>query len=93
MTYGTADRQELIELDVAPGTTLIEAVKASGITDLFAEIDLESLVQAKYMGVFGNIDAPDRVLNEWDRVEIYRPLLIDPKEARRQRAEKQKNNS
>lgn len=88
VVYGTPEKQELIELDVEPGTTLIEAVHASGITDIFPDIDLEH----DPMGVFGSIDQPGRVLEEWDRVEIYRPLLIDPKEARRQRARKKETS-
>lgn len=82
VVYGTKEHQELIELDVPVSTRLMDAVKQSGILERFPEIDLSS---AK-MGVFGRIEGPDYRLQEWDRVEIYRPLLMDPKEARRQRA-------
>lgn len=84
VAYGTPLQQEIIELDVEPGTTLIEAVNASGIVTLFPEINTNKFP----MGVFGAMDPPGKVLGPWDRVEIYRPLLMDPKEARRRRAEK-----
>ncbi|MDH5737401.1 MAG: RnfH family protein [Gammaproteobacteria bacterium] len=85
VVYGTTERQELIQLDVPEGTTLLQAVKLSAICEIFPEIDLS----VSDMGVWGGVDSPDRVLKEWDRVEIYRPLVMDPREARRQRATEQ----
>lgn len=84
VAYGTPEGQALIELRVAPGTTLIEAIELSGIRDQFPEINLEN----SRKGIFGRIVEDDRVLIEHDRVEIYRPLAVDPKEARRRRANK-----
>ena len=75
-------RQELVALDVAVGTTLAEAIAQSGVTERFEgfELDLDKV------GIFGQKAEPDQVLREGDRVEIYRPLVADPKEVRRRRA-------
>ena len=77
-----ADRQELVALDVAVGTTLAGAIEQSGLPGLFEgfEPDLANV------GIFGRKASPGQVLQEGDRVEIYRPLIADPKEVRRQRA-------
>jgi putative ubiquitin-RnfH superfamily antitoxin RatB of RatAB toxin-antitoxin module len=84
VAYGTTVDQSLIELNVPFGTTLIEAVRLSGIAQQYPEIDLGNSVK----GIFSKIVDDDRVLQEHDRVEIYRSLEVDPKEARRQRAMK-----
>lgn len=86
VAYATPQRQEIVELNVDEGTSLIEAVRLSRITDHFPEIDLDR----DEMGVFGRkVDKHTRLKN-LDRVEIYRPLLVDPKEARRRRAARAK---
>ena len=76
------ERQELVALEVACGTTLAEAITLSGVAEMFAgfEPDLTRV------GIFGQKASADQVLQAGDRVEIYRPLLADPKEVRRQRA-------
>ena len=76
------ERQELVAIDVAVGATLAEAIVQSGVTERFGgyEVDLTKV------GIFGQKAEPDQVLREGDRVEIYRPLIADPKEKRRQRA-------
>ena len=84
VVYGTAETQSRIELQVQRGTTLIEAVRLSGIVDKFPEINI---VDSR-KGIFGKFVEDDKVLGNHDRVEIYRPLLIDPREARRRRAKK-----
>jgi putative ubiquitin-RnfH superfamily antitoxin RatB of RatAB toxin-antitoxin module len=86
VVYAAVDRQELIKLSVPQGTTMLGAVTASGIAQRFAELDLARCP----MGIFGKVVADPQVrqLEEGDRVEIYRPLLADPKEIRRMRAEK-----
>ena len=91
VAYALPERQKIISLEVDKGTTALEAVKASGIDREFPEIDLES---AK-MGIFGQAlgtkglkKAHEHELQEGDRIEIYRPLKSDPKEARRRRAAK-----
>ena len=72
----------LRELTMAEGSTVRDAVLASG---LLPEFDAER----HPVGIFGKKKAPDTPLREGDRVEIYRPLLADPKDARRRRAVKQ----
>ncbi len=80
--YATAGRQWLLALDITPGTTLHQAITASGILQDVPEIDL-SVWQ---VGIFGKLKPLDTVLREQDRVEIYRPLTADPMESRRRRA-------
>lgn len=91
VAYALPSRQQLTELKVPRGTTAFEAVQQSGIVEQFPEIDLESVK----MGIFGQalgtkgLKVPkEHVLETMDRVEIYRPLIIDPKEVRKRRAEK-----
>lgn len=86
VVYALPTEQHLITLNVKPETTLAEAVKLSGLAEKFPEIDL---VKGKF-GLFGKLSKADTVLREKDRVEIYRPLLADPKEVRRKRAEEGK---
>lgn len=84
VAYARPDRQEIVPLEVPEGTTAWEAVQQSGIVDFFPEIDLET----QEMGIFSKVLREPRhhVLKEGDRVEIYRPLKIDPKQARANRA-------
>ena len=82
--YATAGRQWLLALDVAQGTTLRQAIEASGILLQAPEIDL-SVWQA---GIYGKLKPLDTVLRQHDRVEIYRPLTADPMQSRRRRAAK-----
>ena len=84
VAYAKEDEQVIIPLNVDSGTTLEQAVQLSGILEQFPEIDL---AQTK-TGIFGKIAKADTELREKDRVEIYRPLIADPKESRRKRAEK-----
>ena len=82
--YATPVRQFLRELTVAEGTTLHEAIRRSGVLDEVPEIDLSVL----QVGVFGKRRKLDEVLRNGDRVEIYQPLIADPKDSRRRRADK-----
>lgn len=82
VAYARPDRQLILSVDVSAGATPIDAVRDSGILDEFPEIDPE---RAK-MGIFGKLVRKDQPLQAGDRVEIYRPLVADPKEVRRQRA-------
>ena len=88
---GFRDRQVLIELDLAEGTTVWEAIQASGLQDQLPDLPIDPA----RLGVFGRLCSPDRVLKPGDRVEVYRPLRADPKEVRRQLAqiERAKRNS
>ncbi|MFN4263241.1 MAG: RnfH family protein [Thioalkalivibrionaceae bacterium] len=74
--------QRVIALEVPEGTTVAEAVEASGVLDEFAEINWPEVD----VGIFGRLTRKDQVLGVGDRVEIYRPLIADPKEVRRKRA-------
>lgn len=82
VAYALPQEQVIIPLDVAVGTTVQEAIERSGILQQFMDIDLKS----NKVGVFGKLTKLDTVLKANDRVEIYRPLIADPKEVRRQRA-------
>lgn len=77
-----ADHQELIAVKVSVGTTAGEAVKRSGIASRFPDQDLSEC----QLGIWGRPVDYDRQLQDGDRIEIYRSLLIDPREARRQLA-------
>lgn len=76
--------QRLVHLQLPQGSRLIDAVQASGLLRDFPEIAQSPL----RLGVFGRERAQSELLGDGDRVEIYRPLQADPKEARRQRAER-----
>ncbi|MDH3715250.1 MAG: RnfH family protein [Gammaproteobacteria bacterium] len=82
VVYALRERQTLLAVQVPPGTTAISAVRRSGILQQFPEIETRALE----LGVFGNAVAHDYTVHEGDRVEIYRPLLVDPMEQRRRRA-------
>ncbi|MFM8501215.1 MAG: RnfH family protein [Fluviibacter sp.] len=81
--YALADRQELITLDLPEGSTALQAVEASGLLQKYPEIEPGGLNK---LGVFAKLVKADAVLRDRDRVEIYRPLIADPKEVRRQKA-------
>lgn len=91
VAYALPHKQKILALLVAPGTTALQAVERSGIATHFPEIDLANLklgIFGQSLGSKGLDTAASHVLHAGDRVEIYRPLLSDPKEARRKRAEK-----
>jgi len=82
VVYALPDRQVTVELSVPPGTSVADAVVKSGLTQRFAEIGTRPLACA----VYGRAVALTYALRAGDRVEILRPLLVDPKEQRRQAA-------
>jgi len=83
VVYALPDRQRLVTVSMpAGGLTAQAAVEQSGLLDEFPELREQSLV----LGVFGAVCAADRPLRDRDRVEIYRPLRVDPRAQRRQRA-------
>ncbi len=82
IVYALRDVQELITLKLPAGVTVRDAVERSGLLVKFSEIDLTK----NKLGVFAKLVKPDTVLRDRDRVEIYRPLIADPKEVRKQRA-------
>ncbi|GAB4419434.1 MAG: RnfH family protein [Sideroxydans sp.] len=86
VVYVLPHEQTLLKLTVPEGTKLVDAVRLSGIQDKYPEIDVDK----GRFGIFGKLSKPDAVLRERDRIEIYRPLIADPKEVRRKRAEEGK---
>lgn len=86
VVYALPEEQVLLKLVVPDGTTVADAIKASGMLDKRPEIDLS----ANKLGIFGKLTKADAVLRDKDRIEIYRPLIADPKEVRRMRAEQGK---
>lgn len=85
--YALRDRQEIVHLRLPEGCTVQRAIEASGMLQKHPEIDL---VKSNKLGIFAKLVKPDAVLRDKDRVEIYRPLIADPKEVRRKRAEEGK---
>ena len=86
VVYAMPDQQILLKRSVPAGTTVAGALKASGILDKHPEIDLAN----NKLGIFGKLTKADAVVRDKDRIEIYRPLIADPKEVRRKRAEEGK---
>jgi len=84
VAYALPHVQILKKLNVPTGCTVEQAVILSGIMDQFPEIDLTK----NKLGIFSRFTQPDTPLQPYDRIEIYRPLVIDPKDARRMRAKK-----
>lgn len=78
----TAERQVLRRVTISSGSTAIEAVRQSGILEEMPEVAFD----ASRLGIFARRVSAETVLREGDRVEIYRPLTVDPKDARRRRA-------
>lgn len=82
VVFGDSKRQELVTLSLEPGATVAHAIAGSGLTSLFPEEDIEQC----RVGIWGRPVSRERVLRDGDRVEIYRPLTLDPREARRKLA-------
>lgn len=82
VAYARPDQQLIKKIEVPEGSTAEQAIRLSGILEKFPEIDLA----ATKVGIFSKAAKLDTVLREMDRVEIYRPLIADPKEVRKQRA-------
>lgn len=78
VVYALPQAQQRVSLDLAPGCTVLEAIQASGLLQ----------VEFGRVGVWGRPVSPETRLRDRDRVEIYRPLIAEPKEVRRQRAAK-----
>ena len=82
VVYALPQRQEIFSLRLPSGATVKEAIVASGVLTKYPDIDLAK----NKLGVFARLVKPDTVLRDRDRVEIYRPLIADPKEVRKKRA-------
>ncbi|WP_042295565.1 RnfH family protein [Paraburkholderia bannensis] len=82
--YALPDAQTVLGVQLPAGSTVQQAIDASGILTRHPEIDLTKLK----VGVYGKLKPLDAELADHDRVEIYRPLVVDPKLARQRRVDK-----
>ena len=82
VVYPLPQKQEVFAVKLPSGATVREAIESSGVLVKYPEIDLAK----NKFGVYAKLAKPDAVLRDRDRVEIYRPLIADPKEVRKQRA-------
>lgn len=82
VVWATPERQDLVSLKLPAGASAADAIQAAGFGQLLEEIDAGRLG----IGIFSRMIVPEQVLEGGDRVEIYRPLQIDPREARRRLA-------
>lgn len=80
--YATAREEFLRPIKVAPGTTIGAAIEMSGVLEAYPDINLST----QPVGIYAKKKTLDTVLRERDRIEIYRPLVADPKDSRRRRA-------
>ena len=87
VAYALPDRQALLSLTVPAGTTALAAAKLSKIEEQFEGLTLD---EGSRLGIFGHVASATQVLKDGDRVEIYRPLVADPKEVRKARAARAK---
>jgi putative ubiquitin-RnfH superfamily antitoxin RatB of RatAB toxin-antitoxin module len=88
VAYAMPDRQAILPISVPAGTTALRAIELSGIREKFSGIEKQPIV-----GIFSHKVGLDYIMQEGDRLEIYRPLLVDPKEVRRRKAEEQKSKN
>lgn len=86
LVYALPHKQEIVALRLPQGATVRQAIMASGLLDKYPEIDLAK----NKLGIFSKLAKPETVLRDRDRVEIYRPLLVEPKGARQRRVAKNK---
>jgi len=89
VAYALPDEQLILEIEVPADCQVEEAIKRSGILERYPQIDLST----DKVGVFGKMCKLNATLNHKDRIEIYRPLIADPKESRRQKAEMAKKKA
>jgi uncharacterized protein len=85
--YAVESREFIRTMQVAPGTTIGQAIEQSGVLEAFPDINLSTAP----VGIYAKKKTLDTVLRERDRVEIYRPLVADPKDSRRRRAAKKES--
>jgi uncharacterized protein len=86
VVYALPSEQVLLRKSVPVGTSVAEGIRLSGMLAKHPEIDLDR----NKLGIFGKLTKADAVVRDKDRIEIYRPLIADPKEVRRKRAEEGK---
>ena len=87
VVYALPQKQEIFAIKLPEGGTVRQAIEASGVLQKHPEIDLTK----NKLGIFAKLAKPDAPLRNRDRVEIYRPLIADPKEVRKQRTAEGKN--
>jgi putative ubiquitin-RnfH superfamily antitoxin RatB of RatAB toxin-antitoxin module len=90
VVYAAPDAQVIREVDLQPGATIGAAIEASGLAEVCPGLDPGG---RNRVGIFGRPGTMQTALSDGDRVEIYRPLTVDPKEARRLRAQKRAGGS
>lgn len=83
IVFAAPDTQSLLELKLNAGTTVKQALELSGIYEKFGNVDMTNMP----VGIWGQLVGRDRIVENGDRIELYRPLEIDPREARRRLAE------
>lgn len=88
VAYVSESKTFLESLTVDQGTSVMDAIALSGLCSEFPDLDMGTVK----IGIFSQIATGDDVVKDFDRVEVYRPLLVDPKEARRLRAAQKKLN-
>ena len=84
VAYAKPDAQKIFSVEVTEGATIEEVISLSGVLTFFPEIDLTR----QKIGIFSKAKKLTDIVNEGDRIEIYRTLMLDPKEARRKRVKK-----
>ncbi|KRE87161.1 hypothetical protein ASG75_03175 [Rhodanobacter sp. Soil772] len=82
VVYAGTEQPIQRRVELADGSTVMQAIDASGIVAMLPD----GVIDPARLGIFARKVAPDRLVREGDRIEIYRPLLLDPMEARRRRA-------
>ncbi len=82
VAYVKPEQQKIVEIKITKGSSIEQAIIESGMLLEYPEIDLKKLE----VGIFGKVLKKDHIIKSGDRIEIYRPLIQDPKEARRNRA-------
>ena len=80
--YALRDKQEVVRVRLPEGASLLQGLEASGLLAKYPGIDIKK----NKFGIWNKLSKPDAVLRDRDRIEIYRPLIADPKEVRKQRA-------
>ncbi len=86
VVYASKDRQMLLNLQVAVGSNVLQAIELSGILNQFEDLSIDIQLLRDRVGIYGQSVSLETILQDEDRVEIYRPLMIDPKTARREKA-------
>jgi len=90
VVYALPDEQEILQVSLPEDSTVLDALRESGLIDRkFADENLNVVPGVTPVGIYGDKVAYDDLLEDGDRIEVYRPLVIDPMEARRARAQKQ----